>query len=90
MFGIAKIAQLPPTDRQGYERSLKEYRDFMNSRETAYEEGYEEGELVGIEKGVKEGKRAVARNLLQLGVLPDAEIARVAGLTLDEVRLLRE
>ena len=106
LFGIAKIAQLPPTDRQGYERSLKEYRDFMNSRETAYEEGMEEGRLLGLEEGkqmgkqegleegkqmgLEEGKRAVARNLLQLGVLPDAEIARVAGLTLDEVRLLRE
>ena len=76
LFGIAKIAQLPSTDRQGYERSLKEYRDFMNSRATAYEEGYEEGELVGIEKGKQlgleegeiKGKQKTALKMLAKGM----------------------
>jgi hypothetical protein len=47
LFSIAKIAQLPPEERQGYERSLKDYRDFMSAQDTAHLEGYQEG----IEEG---------------------------------------
>lgn len=109
LFGIAQIAQLPANERQGYERSLKEYRDFMNSQETAHLEGYqegleegkqlgiEEGEQIGLERGkqlgIEEGAlqkaQAIALNLLQRGVLPEADIAQVAGLTLHQVRQLK-
>ena len=104
LFKIAKIAQLPATERLGYETSLKEYRDFMNSQDTAYQKGMGEGKEIGIvegieigmergmekgkEAGIKEGKLAMARNLLQLGILPAEEIARLAGLELADIQLL--
>lgn len=114
LFGIAEIAQLPANERQGYESSLKEYRDFMSAQQTAhlegYQEGIEEGEKIGLEKGkqlgIEEGKQlgieegeqigalkkaqAVALNLLQLGVLPEADIARIAGLSVAEVAQLKQ
>ena len=98
LFSIAKIAQLPPEERQVYESSLKDYRDFMSSQQTAHWDGYLEGEQVGIEKGkqlgLEEGalKKAqdVARNLLQLGILPVEHIAQVAGLSVEEVLMLKE
>ena len=114
LFSIAKIAQLPPEERQVYESSLKDYRDFMSSQQTAHWDGYLEGEQVGIEKGkqlgLEEGKQLgldegkqlgleegalkkaqdVARNLLQLGILPVEHIAQVAGLSVEEVLRLKE
>ena len=97
LFSIAKIAQLPPEERQGYERSLKDYRDFKSAQDTAHLEGYQEGIEEGLEKGKQMGleegalKKAqeVARHLLQLGSLPAEHIAQVAGLSLDEVLRLK-
>ena len=57
LFAIAQIAQLPVEERQGYERSLKDYRDFMSAQDTAHLEGYQEGVEVGIEKGIEVGKQ---------------------------------
>ncbi|MEN9503727.1 MAG: hypothetical protein RI964_3012 [Pseudomonadota bacterium] len=102
LFSIAKIAQLPPEERQVYESSLKDYRDFMSSQQTAHWYGYWEGEQVGIEKGkqlgLEEGEQVgalkkaqeVARNLLQLGVLPVEYIAQVAGLSVEEVLRIKK
>ena len=56
-------------------------------------DGLERGRQEGIEQGIREGElkkaQAVARSLLQLGVLAEAEIARIAGLSLEEVEKLR-
>lgn len=52
-ISIAKIAQLPPEERQVYERSLKDYRYFMNAQNTAHLEDYQEGERIGMEKGME-------------------------------------
>ena len=52
------------------------------------EKGKEAGIEIGMEKGIKEGKLAMARNLLQLGILPAEEIARLAGLELADIQLL--
>ncbi|QQZ29509.1 hypothetical protein HMY34_12395 [Thiothrix subterranea] len=57
------------------------------------EKGIEKGIEQGIERGRKEGEfkkaQEVARSLLQLGVIPEADIARIAGLSLEEVQKLR-
>ena len=72
LFSIAKVAQLPPEERQVYEHSLKDYRDFMSAQDTAHFEGYQEGELVGIEKGkqlgLEEGKQLGLEEGKQLGL----------------------
>ncbi|WP_020559341.1 Rpn family recombination-promoting nuclease/putative transposase [Thiofilum flexile] len=121
LFGIAKIAQLPASERLGYESSLKDYRDFMSTHETSRLDGkkiglvegekigLEKGEKIGLEKGLEQGEKiglekgkqlgieagalqkaqAIALSLLQLGILPETEIARIAGLTLEEVQQLK-
>jgi predicted transposase/invertase (TIGR01784 family) len=57
------------------------------------EKGIVQGIEQGIEKGRKEGEfkkaQEVARSLLQLGVIPEADIARIAGLSLEEIQRLR-
>lgn len=56
-------------------------------------DGFEKGIEKGIEKGRLEGElkkaQEVARSLLQLGVIPEADIARIAGLSLEEAQKLR-
>lgn len=53
----------------------------------------EEGERIGLKKGqrlgLQEGRREAARNLIQLGVLTDTQIAEVTGLSLAQVEALR-
>ena len=106
LFNIAKIARLPPEERQVYESSLKDYRDFKNSQDTAHLTGYQEGEQVGIEKGkqlgleegiqkgLEEGAlqkaQEVAQSLLNLGLLPAEQVAQIAGLSLEEVLKLKD
>ena len=93
LFSFAKIAQLPPEERQGYERSLKDYRDFMSAQDTAHLEGYQEGIEQGMEQGkqigIEAGKREMAQQLLTLNLLPPEQIAQIAGLSLDEVLRLK-
>ena len=58
------------------------------------EAGRLEGEQIGIEKGeyigAEKTRLETARNLLKLGVLSDAQIAQVTGLSGEQVRALRE
>ncbi len=51
--------------------------------------GLEKGEQIGLEKGRREAATETARGLIQLGVLSDAQIARVTGLSPAEVDVLR-
>lgn len=90
LFSIAKVAQLPPEERQVYEGSLKDYRDFMNSQDTAHLEGYQEGMEKGKQLGLEKGKQMVAQNLLHLGLLSVEQIAEMARLSLEEVLRLQD
>lgn len=76
LFDAAQIACFNPAERQAYEDSLKYYRDLKNVTDTARDEG--------------EQKKAVeiARNLLD--VLDDETIAQKTGLSLKDVRELRQ
>ena len=103
LFEIAQVAQLPAEERQVYERSLKDYRDFMSAQDTAHLEGYQEGKLEGIEEGIEqgkqmgleegkqmgleEGKRETARRLLAKG-MNVALVAELVGLSLETVQAL--
>ncbi len=88
LFATAQIAQLHAEERQVYETSLKDYRDFMSAQDTAHLEGYQEGELVGIEKGkqlgLEEGKRETTRRLLAKGMNVE-QVADLVGLSLEVV-----
>lgn len=51
-------------------------------------DGLERGRQEGIKQGEFKKAQEVARNLLQLGVLTEDEIARIAGLPLEEIQQL--
>ncbi|MGL9719132.1 MAG: Rpn family recombination-promoting nuclease/putative transposase, partial [Wolbachia sp.] len=58
-------------------------------REEGIQIGEEKGILIGKEKGEMKAKIAVARNSLKAGVSIDV-IAQITGLSLDEIKQLRE
>lgn len=96
LFERARLAAFNPAERQQYEESLKYYRDLKNVTDTAREEGREEGLLEGVAKGRLEGeakgKQEAARQIAisLLPVLDDPGIAAATGLSLEDVRALRE
>ncbi len=51
--------------------------------------GLEKGQQIGLEKGRREAATETARGLIQFGVLTDAQIARVTGLSPAEVEAQR-
>lgn len=51
-------------------------------------DGLERGRQEGIKQGGFKKAQEIARNLLQLGVLMEDEIARIAGLPLEEIQQL--
>ena len=95
LFDEAEIASYSPDERREYEESVKEYRDYINTIDTAHDkgwkEGHEEGMAEGMEKGRAEGRgernMEIAREMKSDGVAIDA-IARYTGLTHEELRSL--
>ncbi len=57
----------------------------LHDEVTLLKEAQRRGEQIGLEKG----RREAARGLIQLGVLTDGQIARVTGLSPEEVDALR-
>ena len=59
LFEAAEIAKFTKTEYDNYEESLKIYRDWKNTIDTAAykgeKKGFKKGEEIGIEKGRKEG-----------------------------------
>ena len=99
LFDEAEIASYSPDERREYEESVKEYRDYINTIDTAHEkgwkEGHKEGMAEGMEKGLAEGRAEgrgernmeIAREMKSDGVAIEV-IARYTGLTPEELRSL--
>ncbi len=86
-FEQAEIAKFTPKERQEYEESMKEYRDYYNTVETAHNNGHAEGLAEGHAKGRNEEKVENARKMKSLGLGVDI-ISQVTGLSPDEVNAL--
>ncbi|MDT8407217.1 MAG: hypothetical protein RQ715_08200, partial [Methylococcales bacterium] len=79
-----------------YESSLKYYRDLKNVIDTAREEGREEGRVEGRQEGREEGEHIgyqkaraeTALKMLNHGI-PEAEVATLLELTLQEVQAIK-
>ncbi|WP_442488311.1 hypothetical protein [Halomonas litopenaei] len=74
--------------------SLVEERDMLaenleNWAKKERMEGRQEGRQEGEQLGAEKTKRLTARNLIQLGVLTDEQIAEATGLSLADVQGLR-
>lgn len=74
--------------RMAYEARDMEIHDQKTRIKSAREKGIKEGMEKGMEKGVKKGKIDVARNLLD--ILDDETIALKTGLSIEEIKKLRQ
>ena len=93
LFEQAEIAKYTPVERQDYEESLKNFRDWYSCLITAVrkgraegrEEGRAEGRAEVRAEGRKEERLSIARNLKASGALTISQIAMATNLTEDEV-----
>ncbi|MBU1240615.1 hypothetical protein KKF84_06020 [Myxococcota bacterium] len=83
-----EIAKLNADERLACHRSLKAYRDRINTEEYARSEGRREGTEMGMEKGRQEGvaarNREIVANMLANG-LDRATILEFTGLSSSEL-----
>ena len=88
LFEQAEIAKYTPVERQDYEESLKNFRDWYSCLITAVRKGRAEGRAEGREEGRAEGRKeerlSIARNLKASGTLTISQIAMATNLTEDE------
>jgi len=91
IFETAEIAKLSSEEYEQYVISLKTYRDYKNSIDTAREEGeaigIEKGEAIGIEKGEAKKAIEIAKKLKSRGMLSD-QVSEITGLPIEEIENL--
>ncbi len=85
MSEIAELAHLKPKQFDEYQKSLLDYWEVKNVKDTAFGEGREKGKI----EGRLEEKQKIAKNLLAMALNMDA-IVKATGLTADEIKLLQE
>jgi predicted transposase/invertase (TIGR01784 family) len=91
-FETAEIAKFNEIEINGYERSLKVFRDNYNTHEYAIrtanekglKEGMEKGIEKGMEKGIKETKIEMVKSAKNLG-LSVLDIIKLTGLSAEEI-----
>ena len=103
LFEAAEIAKFTKAEYDSYEESLKVYRDWINTIETAKikskeegrEEGLKEGEKIGIEKGekigIEKGEKKKAMDMARLMKAdnePIDKIIRYTNLSEEEINSL--
>ena len=76
-FEKAELSKLGQSDLDKYENSLKVYRDYKNTIDTAFDEGKIEGELVRT--------KIIARQAKQMGFSTD-DISKLTGLSEEEIK----
>lgn len=102
-FEQAEIARYSAEERRDYEESVKIYRDYINTVDTAHLRGYEKGLAEGLEegrvKGLEEGRAeglkegihqasiATARRMKSLHI-PLSVISQTTGLSEEELSSL--
>ena len=88
LFEQAEIARYSEAERHHYEESVKNYRDYINTMDTAYDKGHakglEEGRAEGEAKGRAEANRDMAIRLRDMGMSWE-DISRITGVTKEEL-----
>ena len=100
LFEAAEISKFSHREYMEYEDSLKVFRDWKNTIDTANLRGREEGLAEGLEKGLAKGReegeakgreegktaenRAIAFTMKSMG-LPVSQIKQITGLTDEEI-----
>ena len=78
-FEQAEIAKYSDDERQEYESSVKDYRDYINTLDTAHQRGWAEGKAEGRAEGEQSKAQEIATELKSMGMSTE-EIAKVTGL----------
>ena len=71
-FEVAKIAKFTPSEKQGYEDSLKYYRDVNNTMETKLREGLEMGIAIGEQKAMRSMVNTMKNNGMSVELIAKA------------------
>jgi predicted transposase/invertase (TIGR01784 family) len=88
IFKLAEVSNYSLKDRKQYEESLKEYRDYYNTIDTAKKEAKEEGFSEGMKEGMERRNIEIIRNAILQG-LDNETIAQITGLSLEEIQQVR-
>ena len=81
-----KLSKLTAMEKQEYEKSVLEYEDVKDAMEYHHRLGKEEGRAEGKKEAEKEITRKMIVSMLENGI-PIATIAKIAGITEEEVKL---
>ena len=84
LFKAAEIAKFTKEEYDAYEESLKVYRDWKNTIDTAVMKATQKVREEALEEGRAEATYAIARQLKSEG-LPVVTIAKATGLTEEEI-----
>ena len=91
LFETAEIAKFTKQQYEEYEDSLKVYRDWKNTLDTAMKKAEKIGMDIGMQKGLAEGlekgRVETAINLKKMGVDDDI-ISKASGLSIEEIQKL--
>lgn len=99
LFNLAEISHYDRTERLAYQDSLKDYRDYYNTIDSATLKAMAEGEAKGMAKGMEQGmakgmeqgrteeKLAMARKMKSDGMPMDV-IEKYTGLSAEEIKNL--
>jgi predicted transposase/invertase (TIGR01784 family) len=80
------IMKLSEEERRAYSHYQDNLHYQASMAESTWTAGMMEGEKKGIEKGIEQGRRSVALNLLESGLLDIEKIAEITGLAPEEVQ----
>ena len=97
MFEDGRYSKLTAMEKKEYKKSVLEYADVQDAircaRQNSLQEGIEQGIEQGREQGIEQGREVerclLAMNMLAEGIAP-AMVARISGLTEDEVMALSQ
>ena len=76
-----EIAAFTPKKKEQYEQDMKNEHDLEYEKNICYKEG--------LEEGMAEKALSAAKNFLAEGIAPET-VARCVGISLEEVKALRE
>ena len=85
LLTATEIAAFTPEKKEQYEQDMKNEHDLEYEKNICYKEGLEEGR----EEGMAEKALSDAKNFLAEGIAPET-VARCVGISLEEVKALRE
>lgn len=87
---VAELSKYSKQELQAYQESLKIYRDFYSSMETAKEEARDEGRKEGREEGKKEAQLELIKNLLSMETMTGEQIAKACQVPIEVVIKVKE